>query len=105
MTIREQLWDKKWKGPKGMKLQLATKEQKMAKLASCIFHAEMDFTPAMAKDCEANDTAARLANVKRKVAKMEYVSTSEVEGGGINDKYGNVDNAICVLGHKNVMTE
>ncbi|KAI5984110.1 hypothetical protein F5J12DRAFT_787660 [Pisolithus orientalis] len=55
----------------------------------------------MAKDYEANDPAARLANIKRKVAKLEYISTPEVEGDGVNDNCGNLDNAIHVLGHKN----
>ncbi|KAI6156936.1 hypothetical protein BKA82DRAFT_25941 [Pisolithus tinctorius] len=60
---------------------------------------------AMAKDYEANDPAARLANVKRKVAKLEYVSTSEVEGNGVNDNCDNLDDAICVLGHKNAVAK
>ncbi|KAI5997240.1 hypothetical protein F5J12DRAFT_785185 [Pisolithus orientalis] len=59
----------------------------------------------MAKDCEANDTATRLTNVKRKVAKLEYVSTSEVEGDGIDDNCSNLDDTICVLGHKNAMAK
>ncbi|KAI6153005.1 hypothetical protein BKA82DRAFT_4011403 [Pisolithus tinctorius] len=71
----------------------------MAKLAGCL--SALLQWPRI----EANDTAARLANVKGKVAKMEYVSTSEVWGDGINDNYDNSDNAICVCGHKNVMTK
>ncbi|KAI5995789.1 hypothetical protein F5J12DRAFT_896423 [Pisolithus orientalis] len=59
----------------------------------------------MAKDCEANDTATRLTNVKRKVAELEYVSTSEVEGDGIDDNCSNLDNAICVLGCKNAVAK
>ncbi|KAI6140160.1 hypothetical protein BKA82DRAFT_4019654 [Pisolithus tinctorius] len=54
----------------------------------------------MAEDYEANDPAARLTNIKRKVAELEYVSTSEVEGDGINDNCDNLDDAIRVLGHK-----
>ncbi|KAI6142022.1 hypothetical protein BKA82DRAFT_27338 [Pisolithus tinctorius] len=62
-------------------------------------------TAAMAKDCEAKDTATRLANIKRKVAELEYVSTSEVEGDDINDNCSNLDDAIHVLGRKNAMAK
>ncbi|KAI5996479.1 hypothetical protein F5J12DRAFT_958066 [Pisolithus orientalis] len=57
----------------------------------------------MAKDCEVNDPATRLTNVKRKVAELEYVSTCDVEGNGINDNCSNLDDAIHVLGHKNAV--
>ncbi|KAI6123710.1 hypothetical protein EDD16DRAFT_1700475 [Pisolithus croceorrhizus] len=52
---------------------------------------------AMAKDCEANTAAAGLANTKRKVTEMDYVSTSEVE---LDDDLNDVDNSIHVLGWK-----
>ncbi|KAI5994086.1 hypothetical protein F5J12DRAFT_962761 [Pisolithus orientalis] len=58
-------------------------------------------TAAMAEEYEANDPATRLTNIKRKVAELEYISTSEVEGNGIDDNCDNLDDAICVLGHKN----
>ncbi|KIO09198.1 hypothetical protein M404DRAFT_22387 [Pisolithus tinctorius Marx 270] len=62
-------------------------------------------TAAMAKDYEANDPATRLANVKRKVAELEYVSTSEVEGNGVDDNCDNLDDATRVLGHKNAVAK
>ncbi|KAI5995265.1 hypothetical protein F5J12DRAFT_961655 [Pisolithus orientalis] len=55
----------------------------------------------MAEEYEANDPATRLTNIKRKVAELEYISTSEVEGDSVDDNCDNLDDAICVLGHKN----
>ncbi|KAI5996524.1 hypothetical protein F5J12DRAFT_785469 [Pisolithus orientalis] len=59
----------------------------------------------MAEEYEANDPATRLTNIKRKVAELEYVSTSEVEGNAVDDNCDNLDDAICVLGHKNAMAK
>ncbi|KAI6021330.1 hypothetical protein BKA83DRAFT_4126225 [Pisolithus microcarpus] len=51
-------------------------------------------TTAMAKDHEANATTAGLTNIKRKVTKMDDISTSEVK---LDD---DLNNAIHVLGWK-----
>ncbi|KAI6041534.1 hypothetical protein EDC04DRAFT_2601668 [Pisolithus marmoratus] len=56
---------------------------------------------AMSKDCEADNAATELVNIKRKAAKLEYISSSEVEldDGTYND-HNHIGNAIHVPEHK-----
>ncbi|KAI6097478.1 hypothetical protein F5141DRAFT_1220042 [Pisolithus sp. B1] len=58
----------------------------------------------MSKDCKADNTVTGLANAKRKAAKLEYISSSEVElDNGTYDDCNYIDNATHVPEHKGVV--